>query len=228
MFDGAGRTIRATCARITLFVVVLVWVCLADMHPAYAAEPPPKGAYHASVVNGDILGSAFMIEDGLVVTNAHVVTGRRVGQKITLIVPSGRRISARIRAVSTQMDLAILSVSDKTLPTVPQTPQHIRRGTQVVAVGIVAHHSNPNRRHMIRGIVASGTRALAPFGRGVIARMPAVQRGFSGGPVFDTRGRLVGMVSALRPARASPSGKREAFILSAADIRTEVKRLMPR
>jgi S1-C subfamily serine protease len=222
---GSGRCIRAKIARLISIVFLLPCLLLVDFRAASGAEPAPKGLYHASVVNGDILGSAFMISDGMVVTNAHVVVGRRAGQKIKLISPSGKRFTARVEAVSKQMDLAILSVPNNTLRVVPAVGRHAQRGARVSAVGIVADSGNPGQRYTVQGIVSSEARELAPFGRGVIANMPHVRKGFSGGPVFDGNGGFVGMVAALRPAQVSPSGNREAFILLAADIHAEIARL---
>lgn len=223
-----SRSIRAFGARLFPCVFALMVAAQLDARMVQAAEPPPKHAYHVSVLNGSVIGSAFMIDAGLVVTNAHVITGRRTGDRVTLLSSTGRHITARIAAVSTQMDLAVLSVSGTPMPIVPRAPRQASRGAQVVAVGIVARSGNPRQRHIIRGVVSSGTQAVDPFGPGVIARMPSVQKGFSGGPVFDRNGGLVGMLSALRPARASPSGRREAFILSAEEIRAEISRLIAR
>lgn len=225
MVFGTDRVRRLLTASVTAIVLALSAFLSFGAAPASAAEPSPKRAYHASVLNGGIVGSAFMISDGVVVTNAHVVAGRRAGDKVTLIAPSGRRLAARVRAVSTQMDLAILSAPAQHLTVAPPARPQTRRGAQIIAIGIVARSGRPGKRLVIRGTVSSDKRALKPYGRGVIARMPLVQKGFSGGPVFDTEGNLVGMVAALRSAHRSPSGGREAFILTAADINAEVRRL---
>lgn len=73
-------------------------------------------------------------------------------------------------------------------------------------------------------VVPGSNASHAPFGSGVIADMPQIRKGFSGGLVFNDRGQLVGMVAALRAG--SSSGGPEAFILSVEDIRAEVRRLM--
>jgi hypothetical protein len=81
---------------------------------------------------------------------------------------------------------------------------------------------------------------LPPFGPGFVAALPGVRRGFSGGPVLDAQGHLVGMIAALRPGaqndavaasgfapqRQRLAGGTEAFILGAAEIRSEVRRLL--
>ena len=176
-----SRGFRALCGRITFCLVAFLIAAQFCISMVQAAEPPPKQAYHVSVLNGSIVGSAFMIDAGLMVTNAHVVTGQRIGDRIALLAPTGRQVTARLQAVSTQMDLAVLSVDGTPTPVVPHSPRHAARGAQVIAVGIVARSGNPRQRHIIRGVVSSATHSVEPFGPGVIARMPSVQKGFSRG-----------------------------------------------
>lgn len=197
-----------------------------NLQVAKASEPPTEFAYHISVVNGSTIGSAFMMDAGVVVTNAHVLAGLREGEQVSLLASTGVSVVARIEAISRRMDLAVLSVSEGHAPIVPRAHTQARRGEKIVAVGIVASSRNPRWRHIVRGLVVSEPRSVAPFGRGVIARMALLEKGFSGGPVFDSNGGLVGMVAAVRPAHKSPSGHREAFIISADEIRSEVSRLV--
>lgn len=220
------KVFHASNIRNYACVVALLLAIQINPDVVEAAEPPSEHAYHVSVLTGSTIGSAFMIDAGLVVTNSHVVAGRRAGDRVLLLVPTGHRVVARIEAISSQMDLAVISVSGNLMPVVPRAPGLARRGAKIVAVGIEARSGNPRQRHVIRGVVVSNKRAVAPFGRGVIARMPSLKKGFSGGPVFDHSGRLVGMIAAVRQAHDSPSGRREAFIVSADEIRSEVARLI--
>lgn len=222
-FSALMRFWRASICALISTVVLFV-----GAFASHAAEPPQRQAYHATVSNGTIVGSAFKISDGVLVTNAHVLAGRKPGQSVRLTGPSGARFSGRITAISTRMDLAVLSVSRNALPTVPGNAARTRLGAHVIAVGVVAGSRNPRKSYAINGTVSSAPRTLSPFGRGVIVQMPHVRRGFSGGPVFDQNGRFFGMVAALRPAEISSSGVREAFILTAADIHAEITRLASR
>ena len=80
---------------------------------------------------------------------------------------------------------------------------------------------------------------VAQFGPGLIARIPGVRPGFSGGPVLDGQGRLVGMLAAIRggsvpaqsasgfaPRSASTVRAEEAYVLRGADLGTEIRRLL--
>ena len=102
------------------------------------------------------------------------------------------------------------------------------------------------RRRCARAAAAGGGGARCcvprstspPSGPGLVARLPGARPGFSGGPLLDGRGRLVGMVTALRPAprrrraaaapaaRPPPAAGVEAFALRAAAVRAEVRRLL--
>lgn len=220
--------VRAGARAAGNYVRKLAWLSCATIimtHAASALEPQRTSQYHATLLNGAIIGSAFMINDGVVVTNAHVVSGRKPGDHVILSSQGRAEQSARIVAISTRMDLAILSVASGALPVVPHRPFAQKKGASVYAVGVAANSQNPRQKYVIAGKVLSGRQAIAPFGWGVIATMPHIKRGFSGGPVFNEDGTLVGMVAALRTASASGTHGREAFILSVEDIRAEVRRL---
>jgi hypothetical protein len=79
---------------------------------------------------------------------------------------------------------------------------------------------------------------LPAFGPGMVARMDAAQ-GFSGGPVLDAEGRVVGITTALRDAgRAGPAGlpegarteahrpRREVFMLAIGAVEAEARALI--
>ncbi|WP_298837203.1 serine protease [uncultured Roseobacter sp.] len=224
----AGRRLSCVAHFSVRFFLILAVAVFLRAGPVTAIEARAPVMYHAAVVNGSVTGSAFSISDGIAVTNAHVVGGRGPGEQIYLLLPGQPRVAARILAVSRRIDLAVLAVSDGVLPVTPRGPARDGPGQAIYAVGVVAASGAPRRQVTASGTVSSAMRTVRPFGRGVIARMPGVRRGFSGGPVFDRRGQLVGMVAALRPGSAGNPSDREAFILSADDVRREVARLLRR
>ncbi|WP_375230502.1 S1 family peptidase [Roseobacter sp. S98] len=228
LWSRAGRRLGCVATVVVRIFVVFVLVSVLNTARAHAIEARKPVMYHAAVVNGSVTGSAFSISQGIAVTNAHVVGGRDAGDLIYLLLPGQPRVAARILAISPRIDLAVLSISDGLLPVAPAGEARDGRGQSVYAVGVIASSGAPRRQVTVPGTVSSGMQTVRPFGRGVIARMPGVRRGFSGGPVFDRRGQLVGMVAALRPGRSGNASAREAFILSADDVREEVARLMRR
>jgi S1-C subfamily serine protease len=197
--------------------------------------------HHATVLNNGIMGSAFQIDAGLAVTNAHVVRGLAPGSTVELL-PSGRagvRAPGRVIAISSRMDLALLAVPAGLLPTVAMADARQVAGLRVVAAGVDATGAQPGPRMELEGTVLAPGVDLPPFGPGRVVRLPCVRPGFSGGPMFDRRGALVGMVAAIRPgpqppvalsgfapSRGAVPSAEEAFVLRAAEIRAEVRRLL--
>lgn len=110
----------------------------------------------------------------------------------------------------------------------------------MIAAGIdAAGGRSAGARLAIAGQVTAPSVNVPQFGPGFVARIPGVRPGFSGGPVLDGHGRLVGMLAAIRggsvPARnasgfaprSAPAVRaEEAYVLRAADLRAEIRRLL--
>lgn len=228
-----------------LVAALVVAACLAGTRPAVAGPPGHALAYHATVLNGEVVGSAFQIGPRLAVTNAHVVAGLGRGDTLRLVASSKlrRRVDARLIAVSQRMDLALLEVPKGFLPVVPGRERQ-REGEAVVAAGVDASgQARGLPRLEIAGHIIRDDLRLPGFGAGMVARVPGVRPGFSGGPLLDARGRLLGMIAAIRPGpaasappataasgfapvRGRPRPAEEAFVLGAAEIRAETARLL--
>lgn len=196
---------------------------------------------HVTVITPRAIGSAFPLEGGVLATAAHLVAGLAPGDTVLVRSrgPGGPTAEAMLLAVSREFDLALL-LPPHGLPLSPPPPNAgMTAYVPVVAAGsvpardaaVVAH---PRR---VSGAATGDTLRIAGVGHGLIARLPGVVQGFSGGPVLDERGGLVGMIVAIRrhPASGSafaphqrPSARtvEEAFVLPAASIRTEARRLL--
>lgn len=201
-------------------------------------------AYHATVLNGRTVGSAFMIAPGIVVTNRHVARGVAPGGTATLIASAdGRSVAARLIAVSPHMDLAVFAAPPDFLPPVAPAAAAPRRGLEVISAGVDAGgRAWPAPKMALAGEVIEARAHVPAYGPGLIAWLPGVRPGFSGGPMFDRAGRLIGMVTAIRPAAearrveasgfapgaARPAPAREAFVLRAGEVRAEALRLARR
>jgi S1-C subfamily serine protease len=240
------RRLRESCAVALASVAVgiattgiaaFAGVVAAD--PAAAQERTPARAaldFHVTVTSGTITGSGFQIADGLAVTNAHVLGAAGPGAEIRLVYRSGRETRharGRVLAISQRMDLAVVAVAPGLMPVVSSLDAPLEPGRTIRAAGIVAQPRGGGPRLELEGRIASGPMSLPPFGPGRIALMPGIRRGFSGGPVLDADGRLVGMVAALRAgpddirrAGGDPLEGREAYVLDAAAVRAEVARLL--
>ncbi|MEO1047780.1 MAG: Do family serine endopeptidase [Pseudomonadota bacterium] len=151
------------------------------------------------------LGSGFIISaDGFVVTNNHVVSPnqRATVEEITVTMPDGTEYEAELVGADASSDLAVLKIqSDEALPFVKfGDSSQARPGDWVVAIG------NP---FGLKGTVTSGiiSAVYRNTGQGgaydrFIQTDASINRGNSGGPLFDMRGNVIGINNAI----FSPSG----------------------
>ena len=150
------------------------------------------------------LGSGFIVSaDGFVVTNNHVVspTGRGTVEEITVKMPDGKEYEAVLVGADAASDLAVLKIkSDKDFPFVEfGNSDEARTGDWVIAIG------NP---FGLGGTVTSGivSAVMRNTGGGAYDRFiqtdASINRGNSGGPLFDMQGNVIGINNAI----LSPSG----------------------
>jgi serine protease Do len=125
--------------------------------------------------------------DGLIATNHHVVPGERA----EVWLDDGRRFEARTVGRDVENDLALLAVSAEGLPTLELgDARRMRAGELVLAVG------NP---FGLRAAVAMGVLSVAlvePNGvriRELVRSDVQLEPGYSGGPLVDAHGRLIGL-----------------------------------
>src|SRR4051812_20562105 len=139
------------------------------------------------------LGSGFIISaDGFVLTNAHVV---EAADEITVKLTDKRELKAKVIGADKRTDIALLKIDASGLPFVRfGDPNKLRVGEWVVAIGSPFGFENS----VTAGIVSAKGRSLpqenfVPF----IQTDVAVNPGNSGGPLFNLRGEVVGINSAI-------------------------------
>lgn len=200
-------------AFVVAFLVALSGQVLADINPLFG--------YHATIVNGNQLGSSFELQSGLVATNAHVLAGKGIGASVRLFVP-GRQQPVRgvVLAISRRMDLALLQVPPGILAT-PRSRASTGGAGHMKLVGVVAKRG-PRAVQAGTGYVLRHGVRIPQFGPGMILRTQGVTFGFSGGPVFDSQDQVVGMLTALR----NQPGGTEALVISISEIRAEARRIL--
>jgi serine protease Do len=145
------------------------------------------------------LGSGFIIDpSGIVVTNNHVIAD---ADEITIILNDGSKLKAEIMGRDLKTDLALLKVKpDKPLRAVQfGDSDKLRLGEWVVAIG------NPFSLGgtVTAGIVSARNRDInsGPYDN-YIQTDAAINRGNSGGPLFNLNGEVIGINTAI----ISPSG----------------------
>ena len=144
-------------------------------------------------------GSGFVFAgDGLVLTNAHVVTGANGPSALRVVLPDGRSCDGSTIGADEDTDLAVVKISATGLQALRLGSAHnLRQGQLVVAIG------NPfGFQHTVTaGVVSATGRSLrARTGRlmnGLIQTDAALNPGNSGGPLVDTQGHVVGINTAV-------------------------------
>jgi serine protease Do len=145
------------------------------------------------------LGSGFIIDPaGIVVTNNHVIGD---ANDITVILTNGTRLKAEVVGKDSKVDLAVLRVKpDKPLKSVKfGNSDKARLGDWVIAIG------NPFGLggSVTAGIVSARNRDISDNSYGqYIQTDAAINKGNSGGPLFNMQGEVIGVNTAI----LSPSG----------------------
>jgi S1-C subfamily serine protease len=177
-------------------------------------EVPAEGAGSGSVLD----------RDGHILTNYHVVEG---AQEIRVTLDSGETYDAGLIGYDQPNDMAVLKIDAPASELVPievGDSTRLKVGQNVYAIG------NPFglERTMTTGIISSLNRSLpGKSGRtmkSIIQIDAALNRGNSGGPLLDTRGRLIGMNTAIASSTGENNGI--GFAIPAEAIKRVVPQLI--
>ncbi len=150
--------------------------------------PSPQEQAHISV------GSGFIISrDGYILTNNHVVAG---ANSVTVRLQDRRTFTAKVVGTDPKYDIALLKVKDgDNLPTVTiGDSRSLKAGQWVLAIGSPFGFDYT----VTQGIVSAVGRNLGsgdqPYTSFIQTDVP-INRGNSGGPLFNMKGQVVGINS---------------------------------
>ena len=143
-------------------------------------------------------GSGFIVStDGYILTNFHVIEeGRNQGWQISVQLFDGRSYPAAIVGYDRDSDIAVIKIdADGLEPVTIGNSDYIRVGQRVYAVG------NPFGNliyTMSEGIISARDRVITVEGKTITTFQltAAVNPGNSGGPVYNTSGEVIGVVTA--------------------------------
>jgi len=160
-------------------------------------------------------GSGFVLDgDGHLATNAHVVTTGepprlRRAKQVFVEFADGNRVPAKILGADANSDVALLKINPRGLTLTPLklgSSSKLNVGAPVAAIG------SPfgERQSLSVGIISAIDRniqSLTAFGIGdAIQTDAAINRGNSGGPLLNARGRVIGINAQIRSSSGEGSG----------------------
>lgn len=174
--------------------------------------PPSSGSSYADLVERVSphvvtvrteggLGSGVVFRPDVVLTNEHVVGDRN---RVVVEYADGRESPGTVLAVDSITDLAVVRTDRKDLPAASFHEELPRPGDSVLAIGSPLGFENSVTAGIVSGLhreipgSAAQSRALVDL----IQTDAAISPGNSGGALFDTSGRVIGVNEAYIPPAA--------------------------
>ncbi len=159
-------------------------------------------------VNG---GGTIIDRRGLILTNEHVVQS---AHGIEVFFHDGQSLSATVVAADARGDLAVLKVErDDLTPARMVNWAEVARGQWTITLGNPYGLGNDGKLSAAVGVIANLGRRLPGlaevddrFYADMIQTTAAIHPGCSGGPLFNVRGELVGVVTAMHTRAPADEG----------------------
>jgi serine protease Do len=184
------------------------------IRPAWAqeyttvAQSTPLGAEEANVVRiarqvspavvsvsqreGGSGSGVIVRSDGVILTNAHVVGMSRT---VRVGLADGRRVEGRVVGRDPSLDVAVVRIDEPNTPVAPiGDSDSLEVGQTAIAIG------NPLglERTVTTGVISAINRSPRGIALdGLIQTDAAISPGNSGGPLLDSRGRVIGINTAV-------------------------------
>lgn len=147
-------------------------------------------------------GTGFIIsQDGLILTNKHVAADAEA--EYTVITNDDKKYDAKIIAADPFLDIAVLKIEAKGLPTVELgDSDKIELGQTVIAIGnSLGEYRNTVTKGVISGmgrrVVAGDRQGSSEVIEAAIQTDAAINPGNSGGPLINLAGQVIGINTAM-------------------------------
>jgi S1-C subfamily serine protease len=151
----------------------------------YARAAPSLVAVETPGAGGLRVGSAVAVAPERVLTACHIL----VRSTDIVVRRAGRPYPARLARQAMGADLCELAVPGLRAPAVEVVPvEALQRGESVFALGMPGGHVAELSEGVFTGVAGSG-------GQAYLQTSARIGPGWSGGGLFDARGRLVGMLA---------------------------------
>jgi serine protease Do len=165
-------------------------------------------------------------EDGYIITNNHVVTGRNrqtVADQITVKFADGSQYEAQVVGRDPKTDIAVLKIDGGPFHAAALAQDEVEQGDMVFAFGSPLGYEFS----MSQGIVSAKGRTLDIIAEGYemfIQTDAAINRGNSGGPLTNIYGEVVGMNTVIASGTGQYSGL--GFAIPASQIHDVAQQLI--
>ncbi len=166
--------------------------------PLSSAEIAEESEPSIAMITGDgSVGTGFLVRPGVIATNAHVIDGEFI-TNLRVRFPSASKaqqgpITAELLYEDERRDLAFLRLKSSLPPLHVATSYTFRKGEDVTAIGNPGAGGELILENAIsRGLMSTKT---SLEGQRYYQLGIAVNPGNSGGPVFNSRGAVIGVVT---------------------------------
>jgi S1-C subfamily serine protease len=143
-----------------------------------------------SVGSGHGNGSGIVWDEHTIVTAYHVVRG---AEEVTIGTEDGKKLAAKVTGRLRRSDVAVLTVEESLAPIQRGDSSALKAGQFVLAL------ANPfaSRTSVTSGIITGANRSIGGWWgmtiENAVITDARVNPGYSGGPLVDASGRLIGM-----------------------------------
>jgi serine protease Do len=144
-------------------------------------------------------GSGVIVrDDGIVLTNDHVISG---ASQIQVTLPGGRSLDAELVGTDPVADIAVLRIPGDGLPVAPVgTTRGLRIGEWALAIGNpLGNYAADAEPTVTAGVISAVDRNILPsadaqgFYVGMIQTDASINPGNSGGPLVNADGEVIGI-----------------------------------